>query len=287
VRPAALLLLAGCATGNPVTWAEFDRFYEHPDDEKLDGVTRPSMGKGYLVLSGCPNEALEPERPVVGVRWHAALAYCEWLTRKTGRLHRLPTEREGERLPAPPEGLWEYCLESASPDAFVPVLRGATRITPPADWPEADPNRPTSTWWYRAGFSQGFRVVSSPDPYDPKVEVTGLAGRELSVRNGTTTERWIRVSGEVRNAGASALPELGLKVYSLDPSGLPHLADGQALSTRRATWGVCWPALPGKPPLRPGETRAFTADLPLPFDDDSAVAPGRFGASVFGAAHLR
>lgn len=38
-----------------------------------------------------------PAQPVVGVSWHDAVAYCDWLTRITGQRHRLPTEAEWER----------------------------------------------------------------------------------------------------------------------------------------------------------------------------------------------
>lgn len=38
-----------------------------------------------------------PEQPVVGTSWFDAVAYCEWLSRATGRRHRLPTEAEWER----------------------------------------------------------------------------------------------------------------------------------------------------------------------------------------------
>ena len=37
------------------------------------------------------------EQPVVGVSWHEALRYCEWLSARTGRRFRLPTEAEWER----------------------------------------------------------------------------------------------------------------------------------------------------------------------------------------------
>ena len=38
-----------------------------------------------------------PQQPVVGVSWHEAVHYCEWLSARTGRPFRLPTEAEWER----------------------------------------------------------------------------------------------------------------------------------------------------------------------------------------------
>jgi formylglycine-generating enzyme required for sulfatase activity len=37
-----------------------------------------------------------PELPAVGITWVDAVAYCDWLTRSTGRRFRLPTEAERE-----------------------------------------------------------------------------------------------------------------------------------------------------------------------------------------------
>ncbi|MGQ9687434.1 MAG: formylglycine-generating enzyme family protein [Desulfobaccales bacterium] len=37
-----------------------------------------------------------PNQPVVGVSWHDAQAFCRWLSRETGVVHRLPTEAEWE-----------------------------------------------------------------------------------------------------------------------------------------------------------------------------------------------
>ncbi len=38
-----------------------------------------------------------PQRPVVAVSWFEAVAYCDWLSKLTGRRYRLPTEAEWER----------------------------------------------------------------------------------------------------------------------------------------------------------------------------------------------
>jgi len=281
-----------------VTWEEFDRFYQHPEEQRVDGITRPSSGKNYLQLSGVPAEQMEAARPVSNLRWHSAISYCEWLSRVTGRIVRLPTEAEWLAQPERP-AVWQYCLEPDAPPDFGPVLRGPGRRTPPAEWDLADPNRPVSTWWFRTGEPQGFRVVLLAEPEGTqdrskdarRITVSPLSGRERTVKSPGSVSLYSRVSGWVRNDGDRTIDELALKVYALDPKGNPHFEDVTSNLTRRATFNVCLPVLRnGAPsreqsrPLKPGERRSFEVDLPLSMDADADVDLEKFGASVLYVA---
>jgi hypothetical protein len=148
-----------------VTWAEFNAYFETKDMATgVDAVTRPTRAIAYFGQVGIPAHFLDAKRPLTNVRWHSAIGYCDWLSKKTGGYWRLPTEAEwefaaraGETGAAPAslddvawhkgnsqarthEGgekkanavglydtlgnVWEYCLEFDKGSEFAPVLRG-------------------------------------------------------------------------------------------------------------------------------------------------------------------
>jgi len=200
--------------------------------------------------------------------------------------------------------LWEYCLEFQDGTDFSPVLRGGCWSTPPDQvnytfrqnvplaWFEEDPNRPRSVWWLtNKDWSQGLRVVLVDDAAGQKdraaaaskIAVTVLSSKEKVIKVDKSSSEWVTVACELKNGGDKELDEVEVQVYYLNPKGKPHLIDVAGTNKPgQATFAKGWPVLASSnhaeaaKPLKPGESRTFSIDIPSSFDTDDDVEREKF-----------
>ena len=180
-----------------VTFAQFDVFCADsgrplPEDE--------GWGRG--------------SRPVIHVSWEDADAYCRWLSQKSGRRFRLPSEAEWEKAARE-----KYPWGRKSPDRTLVNMKGRddgyeftapVGAFPPGASPYGILDMAGNVWewtsdWYDAGY---YAVSSGRDPRGP------AGGESRSVRGGSWANgpELIRSANRSSERPGSRLNVLGFRV---------------------------------------------------------------------------
>lgn len=97
--------LLGSAVNEPGRYADEDTLHRVRVDAFYIAVTETTNAQYNRFLKATGHHAPlywqdqnlnAPKQPVVGVSWHDAVAFCNWLTQVTGVQHNLPTEAQWE-----------------------------------------------------------------------------------------------------------------------------------------------------------------------------------------------
>jgi formylglycine-generating enzyme required for sulfatase activity len=151
-----------------VTVAQFRQFINetgYQTDADKDGGSYMWTGSNWESRSGvnwkCDAEGnqrpqSEYNHPVIHVSWNDAMEYCRWLSRKTGKSYRLPTEVE-----------WEYAAGNGSRHTKYSWGNGDPYGKSGGNVADESAKRNFSSWTIWNGYDDGFVFTAPVGSFNP------------------------------------------------------------------------------------------------------------------------
>jgi formylglycine-generating enzyme required for sulfatase activity len=204
----------------PVTNAEYAAFVEDsqgqisPPRHWEDGAVPPELAR----------------HPVVNVTWQDALAYCRWLSQRTGKTYRLPTEvewekaaswdfRAGEKRTYPWGDEWDpdRCNNGTAPEQGTTPVGQFSRAGGDSSYGASD--MAGNVWeWTLSKWGRDRSGPSFVYPYDSADGREALEGSDLRVLRGGSFydgPGWCRATSRFPNEPLLAADYIGFRVVRM------------------------------------------------------------------------
>jgi formylglycine-generating enzyme required for sulfatase activity len=192
----------------PVTNADFGRFIEDGGYETreywTDAGWKQKESDGWTQPRYWEDEKWnDPSQPVVGVSWYEALAYCRWLSARSGRDYRLPTEAQWEKAARGSDGRRYPWGDDWDPARCNNEESGPGHTTPVGQYPEGDSPYGVSemvgqVWeWCSSKYGGAEAKPRFGYPYNAEDEREELEGDDTRILRGGS---WYNGAGRCRCA---------------------------------------------------------------------------------------
>gem|GEM_PF-562969 len=201
-----------------VTNEQYAQFDPAHDSAYMDGRGKDRFTRGYPVN--------EPRQPVIRVTWHQAMAFCDWLSRRTGQRVTLPTEAQWE---------WACRAGTATPWSFGAKANSVANFADASiagwNWGRCEPD-------YSDGRASACPAASSSPTPGASTTCTGMWRSGRSAATGPTPTT--RATGATTRGRASPRSCAAARGTICWPSGARPRGGAIRRTSRSTTSASAW-----------------------------------------------
>ncbi|MEO5370136.1 MAG: SUMF1/EgtB/PvdO family nonheme iron enzyme [Magnetococcus sp. DMHC-1] len=207
----------------PVTVMEYQRFVEHNGYQDKTGWDDAGwhmrMKEGWNNPDNWDEQILHPNRPVTGVSWFEAMAFCRWLSAQREMQIRLPDEGVWKMAATSQQGAYPWGKESPNPEQLANYKDGKVNaptpvgVYPAGNGPHGHCDLTGNVWeWCRNLFND---KKTTATPLDPRS--TSDISRNMRGGSWYRTAETLRLTYRDGRPAENRRDDIGFRVAALDP----------------------------------------------------------------------